>query len=40
MDFFLDWKLSNDFIFVLGRLHYEILDTPRTEMFASLGGRP
>ena len=35
MDFYLDWKLLNDLIFVLERRHYEIIDTPWTEMFAS-----
>ena len=35
MDFYLDWKLLNDFIFDLGRQHYEIIDTPWTQMFAS-----
>ena len=36
MDFYLDWKLFNDLILVLERQHYEIIDTPWTEMFALL----
>ena len=35
MDFYLDWKSLNGFIFVLERRHYESIDTTWTKMFAS-----